>query len=128
MRCSEADCLSRVLLSQASRQATVSLIFDVRQNRTMKIAAVFLPRKVRDAFDERARTSDEELARIDYLRSLRPITFIVALGFSALVVARIALGFRDWTHFATFPIYLALAVSNFYVFSRSKTLLKKKEK
>jgi hypothetical protein len=37
-RCSEADCLSRVLLSQASRQATVSLIFDVRHN--MKIQSI----------------------------------------------------------------------------------------
>jgi hypothetical protein len=29
MRWSEADCLSRILLAQASRQATGSLIFDV---------------------------------------------------------------------------------------------------
>ena len=37
MRCSEADCLSRVLLSQASRQATGSLIADVRQKKTPKL-------------------------------------------------------------------------------------------
>lgn len=36
MRCSEADCLSRILLPQAPRQATVSLIFDVRQKKTVQ--------------------------------------------------------------------------------------------
>ncbi len=94
----------------------------------MKAAALLLPRKVREAFEERQRSPEENSERIDYLRSLVPITLMVGIGFLVLVLARLAYGFRDWTHFASFPIYTALAVSNFYVYSRSKTILNKNEK
>ena len=58
MRCSEADCLSRVLLTQASRQATVSLILSVGHNHTISSRVLLYSDHADVALGRDAKTRD----------------------------------------------------------------------